>query len=308
MTSAASPSRASVVVGLDGSDHAHAALRFALGEASRRGHRLDVVAVWDVPVTLYPHALVLDAEPFEAHADEILGQAVEAIAEWGADGVDVRTHRMRGDAATQLLDIAADAELLVVGARGAGGFAGLLVGSVADRCVHAAGVPVAVVRSRAEAPGARRRVVVGVDGSTGSVVALTWAADAATRMGATLEVVHAYVLPHVVSPVGAIVAVDPMELHSSSEALIAQMTGRLPADGPRITPVAALGSPAAVLAETAEGADLLVVGARGHGALRRLLLGSVSTQCVHHAPCPVVVVPSAGRDALDAEVESALGR
>lgn len=139
------------------------------------------------------------------------------------------------------------------------------------------------------------RIVVGVDGSEGSRVALRWALDEAERRHAVVEAVMTWHVPVVVaSPyVGAFI--EPAELEAGAkeeldEVVAAEVADRAPS--PIVRQVVAAGAPAATLLERARGADLLVVGTRGRGGFAGLLLGSVSQQCVHHAPCPVVVVPS----------------
>ncbi len=136
--------------------------------------------------------------------------------------------------------------------------------------------------------------MVGVDGSEPSYAALHWAYAEAARHDARLEVVNAYDEHLYVSPFGPIVAVDPNELEKSSRALLEKMTAGVGGRGgarPRsveLVPCSA-GATRALL-ETADGADLLVVGSRGRGTVRGVVLGSVSQQCLHHTCCPLVVV------------------
>lgn len=284
-----------IVIGVDGSERALPALIFAAREATLRDAALDVVCVWHVPVTLYPHMVTLDPEPFEAAAGEVLGRAA-VDAHSAAPGIALRTHLVRGDAAVQLTELAEGADLLVVGSRGRGGFAGLLLGSVSRRCLHLGTSPVAVVPvawPTTEPGSGTRRIVVGVDGSESSAAAMQWAYDEAVLRSASIEVVHAFEYPHMVSPVGSIVTLDPIEMRRSSEALLEMMTSRLllaDTDAPHVGRKAMVGPAAGALVEIAQGADLLVVGARGMGALKRIVLGSVSQQCAHHTPCPIVVV------------------
>lgn len=138
------------------------------------------------------------------------------------------------------------------------------------------------------------RIVVGVDGSEGSAVALRWAIDDAHRRHATVDAVHAWLYPYMGDVAGMAVSVlGEDEMQQSARAVL---DGAIAAVGPTgddvtINPVLVHGSAATALLQTATGAELLVVGSRGHGGFMGLLLGSVSQQCVHHAPCPVVVVP-----------------
>ena len=137
-----------IVVGVDGSQSAQAALRFALDEARRRGAVVRAVAAWHVPGTAYEGAFgppepgsVDDLEP---HAREALEQALVAAAE-DAVGVDVESVVKEGAPARVLIEEACDADLLVVGSRGLGGFRGLLLGSVSQQCAHHAPCPVVIV-------------------------------------------------------------------------------------------------------------------------------------------------------------------
>jgi nucleotide-binding universal stress UspA family protein len=136
-------------------------------------------------------------------------------------------------------------------------------------------------------------IVVGVDGSPGAELALRFAAGEAKLRGADLRVVTAWHVPTMAYSGGfAAAAIDPTEFEKSARAGLEQ-TVRALADeltGLKVEQVVELGQPAELLVEQAKGADLLVVGTRGHGGFAGLLLGSVSQQCAHHAPCPVVIV------------------
>jgi nucleotide-binding universal stress UspA family protein len=138
-----------------------------------------------------------------------------------------------------------------------------------------------------------RRIVVGVDGSEPSCGALHWAIAEAARHSAHLDVVNAYDHDQAAVPIGAMAGLDDGGLEKESRKLVEEMVaGAVGRADPQPAGVAVISSPtgpARALIETAKGADLLVVGSRGRGSVRGLLLGSVSQQCVHHAPCPVVV-------------------
>lgn len=138
-------------------------------------------------------------------------------------------------------------------------------------------------------------VVVGVDGSDNGWGALEWAASEAKLRGATLKIVCAFVDPvtsiglGTAFGVGAPVAIDPDLVEQASASLVDQAASRV--EGVPVERVARTARPEEVLCEESQGAALLVVGARGHGTLGSLLLGSVSNYVAHHATCPVVVVP-----------------
>jgi nucleotide-binding universal stress UspA family protein len=142
-------------------------------------------------------------------------------------------------------------------------------------------------------------VVVGVDGSEGSIRALRFALEEARLRGVELRAVHAWHVPPAIYGSGWVpTAVDLDECRKLAESSLAQSLAEAGAAGAgvAVTPALREGQPADVLCAEADRADLLVVGTRGLGGFRGLLLGSVSQQVVHHAPCPVVVVPGAHRD------------
>ena len=134
------------------------------------------------------------------------------------------------------------------------------------------------------------RIVVGVDGSEASKAALRWAVEEARLRGATLRVVYAWSIPLVLVPGAAVAESDVAPVQADAEQMVDRLVQEVAADGVTVEGAAVEGVPASVLVEAAEGADLLVVGSRGHGGFAGLLLGSVSQQCAHHAPCPVVIV------------------
>jgi nucleotide-binding universal stress UspA family protein len=143
------------------------------------------------------------------------------------------------------------------------------------------------------------RVVVGVDDSEGAACALRWALDEARLRGATLEVLHAWrqFIPLAV-PSGVTREPTRETLESAARTLVTRVVEDVVGtDDPPVTVKVELGegSPADVLVRAASGADVLVVGSRGRGGFTGLLLGSVSQQCAHHAPCPVVIVPDRDR-------------
>lgn len=135
------------------------------------------------------------------------------------------------------------------------------------------------------------RIVVGVDGSEGARRALRWALDEARRWGASVEAVMAWDYLSQRHPASA--AFDPAYDQDAAKAFLHEEVTSVagPAPDVEVRSLAVLDHPASALLVTAKGADLLVVGARGLGGFRGLLLGSVSQQCAEHARCPVVVVP-----------------
>lgn len=135
------------------------------------------------------------------------------------------------------------------------------------------------------------RIVVGVDGSRASLRALAWAGRQASLTGARLDAVTAWRVP-VAAYEGFAPPYDLDLAKGAKEALdkaLAETLGQYP--DVEVTPAVVEGAPAVELLRWAQGAELLVVGSRGHGEFTGMLLGSVSEHCVAHAPCPVVVIP-----------------
>lgn len=137
-------------------------------------------------------------------------------------------------------------------------------------------------------------IVVGVDGSEAGAQALRFAIAEAKVRGATVKAVNAWHVPAVVYEVGWTAApVDVAEFPKLAESALAEAIADAGAaeQGVEVTSVVREGQAADILCEEAEGAQLMVVGSRGLGGFRGLLLGSVSQQCANHAPCPVVIIP-----------------
>jgi nucleotide-binding universal stress UspA family protein len=229
-----------------------------------------------------------DADYSDDDARVALSVYVTSVLGEGAE-VELRTTCDR--AGPGLVEAAAGASMLVVGARGLGGFKSLLLGSVSQHCLHHARCPVAVVRGDGalHAPD-RPRVVVGVDGSEASAAAVRWAVDETQRRDADLVVVHAWQLPFTGPYPYMASSSEVPRYEADARRLLDEVVARLSTPRPPV-PVLHLGSPASAVLEAGGLADLIVVGARGVGGVERLLLGSTSTQVVHHAACPVVVVP-----------------
>lgn len=143
-------------------------------------------------------------------------------------------------------------------------------------------------------PGRKDLVVVGVDGSPASAKALDWAARYAQASGATVRAVLAWHYPAAVgsAPVGVAPASVTAEVEQSERAVLGQMVSDALSEHPgaEVVRELAYGHPSEVLIEQSREADLLVIGSRGRGGFKGMLLGSVSHQCVTHAACPVTVV------------------
>jgi nucleotide-binding universal stress UspA family protein len=144
------------------------------------------------------------------------------------------------------------------------------------------------------AENASPRIVVGVDGSPSSRAALRWAVRQAKLTGGTVDAVIAWQLPTVITSTGwtPVYAVEEGDFAQDArkhiDAVIADVVE--PADSTLVHTQVVKGHPALVLLGAAAGADLLVIGSRGHGGFADALLGSVGLHCVHHAHCPVLIM------------------
>lgn len=287
-----------IVVGADGSAGAERALRWAALEAVKTGASLHLVTVWTMPVLSWSVGVDsshLDPVEIAAQAARTIERAHHSVeAAIGTCAVAVETSVLRGGAAEVLLRVAADASMLVLGTRGRGGFAALVLGSVTATCAHHTPVPLAVIGPEAPAPGSGD-LVVGIDDSPGGRTALRWAVAEAKRTGAAIRAVHGWQIP--ITPPG-VPSVGPLgdpyfagPTREELERLVAE-EGGVEVDRPKITLVTlSMSAPELLIAE-GKSAALLVVGARGRGGFLGLLLGSVSQHCLHHSPCPLVIVPS----------------
>lgn len=260
------------------------ALRWALETAMTDGSTVDAVAAWTLPVTPVPawSPAPLDdkgtlAAAFQRHLQESIA-AVRAEIH-GAPQVTLRV--VPGFAAETLLRESESARCLVVGRRGHGGFLGLLLGSVADHCLHHAKRPLALVPpDLVRTDGA---VVVGIDGSDTANTALRWGIDAAERLGRRVVALHAW------SWLDQTMGFDPGYDEDAARHHAAGIVAR--AVGERAVEVVVVNDmPARALLDRSKHGDLVVVGSRGAGALAQMLVGSVSRQLAHHAAATVVVI------------------
>jgi nucleotide-binding universal stress UspA family protein len=289
-----------IVVGVDESMGAAEALRWALREAELRGGEVDATMAWGF---LDQHHRVVEDSGLDERYDEstaavALDDYVRAIT-GPRPSVCVHRTAVRGQIAPVLLAAAERADLLVVGARGLGGFQGLLLGSVSQQCLHHARCPIAVVHGRVStSQGAPERIVVGIDGSVDAQRALVWALAEARLRGAVLDVVLAWRYPSWSPPPHGAPGLAYSNLGRFEEACrrvldaaVERVDGRDLVRPPER--ILVMGGAASSILEAARGAELVVVGARGLGGFAGVLLGSVSQQVATHADCPVVVIPRA---------------
>ncbi|MCQ4042724.1 universal stress protein [Streptantibioticus rubrisoli] len=278
-----------VVVGTDGSDDAAAAVAWAAQEAAVRNQPLHIVHAtgvddWGSGLNAADTArLVLQAPR------EILDAAVKLACDRAPD-LRVSTEVSGKRPWAGLLHAADDATTIVVGSRGLGGFAALLLGSVGLKVAGHASGPVAVIRGTADRTAGR--VVVGVRDEADLDV-VRFAAQTAGRWKASLHLVSGWTLVHNLEsavPVPDAVWAAGAAAASSSERVVDSVRAEFPNLAVSAEAVQ-LPSPARALVDASAGAALLVVGARNPAHPHGAPLGRVTHAVLHHAYCPVAVLP-----------------
>ena len=278
-----------VLVAIDDEDPDEMLLGWAAEQAEARGTRLVVchMCEWQegrqAPTPMDEsngRDLTVGPERVVADALKVVRAAHPDLPVTGALGT--------GRPARGLLEAADEAAMVVVGARGTGGFPRLLIGSISGQVAEHASCPVAVFRPAR--PGATD-VVVGIDGSPQAARALELGLAEARRTGGTLIALHALRLPPGAGAAAPNPGVNLADHREMAVKGLNDVLGDIEARNPdvkierRVEP----GPPARKLLEAAEDAATLVVGARGLGGFTGLIVGSVSQQVMRHAHCPVLV-------------------
>ncbi|MDG4838214.1 universal stress protein [Micromonospora sp. WMMD967] len=281
-----------VVVGVDGSPSSLVAAEHAAHAAQLRSRPLHLVHGFLHPlgygVPLNPYDLGVPA-PSEDAQKMLERTAAELADRW--PGLVVEVRQVAGGPGITMIEESRRADLVVVGSRGLGGFAGLLLGSVGSQVAAHAHCPVLVVRPDEQPIPVDAPVLVGVDGSESSRLAAGYAADEAALRDVPVVLVH--VGPPDEGRTG------PEEIEESQAAyqadavrLLADASAAVRAEHPDLVvrehPVRAAGA-AQGLIEASGTASLLVVGTRGRAGFTGMLLGSVSQAAIQHAHCPVLV-------------------
>lgn len=298
-----------IVVAVDGTEPSLAAVRWAAREArdSDRPLRILHILDWNWAPGRFdysgqrfdaPARYGVDGERFDTArrmADGITGRAA-AEAREVAPGITVDTDVIIGNPAGQLVVSSEQADLMVLGSRGRGGFASLALGSVSQRVAAHAHCPVAVIRGRADA--VTGPVAAGIDDSPSSARVLEVAFTAARDRGAPLTVIRSYL------PVQPLyydryppADVTSAEQDEEERARLGEQLAPWRAKYPEVTVEALLShdTAAAVLAGVSHTARLVIVGSHGHGVLAGTLVGSTGLQLLHHADCPVLIVRPYGK-------------
>ncbi|MFI8293718.1 universal stress protein [Streptomyces sp. NPDC085614] len=277
-----------VTVGVDGSQGSVAALDWAADEAALRGTGLRLVYA----TRWAQHQLAAMKVSHEDRAGEAEGVlvATERRARDRQPGLAMTADEIEDAPNSVLLAAAAEADLLVVGSHGLGSVRGFIVGSVGQEVVADAKRPVVLVRPGNEEGGSGtpdqsggRKVVLGLDVTEVNDEPLEFAFDFAGRHGVPLEIVHTWHAPFTQRHK----ADEDAEMASMLSDAVRPFRDRFPAV--QVSEVSAPGRAAEHLVEAADDADLVVVGRRR--AAKGSHIGSVTHALIHHASCPVAVVP-----------------
>jgi nucleotide-binding universal stress UspA family protein len=278
-----------IIVGYDRSADARAAAAWALEEASRTGALVEFFYAYQWPTWAPAASMVPGPAVYpDGEADRaIRGALDEAVIQARHTHPEVRTEIsiVHANAALTLIDRSQEASLIVVGSQGHSGVAGLL-GSISIAVSAHARCPVVVVKKR---PVPDAAIVVGIDDSTAAEHVLGFAVEQAVARGVPLTVIRAF------APVTGLWE-DASMVHRTITAeqrrpfddLLAAWQEKYP--DLTIHPEVVIEHPAAALTRTSKDAQLLVVGCRGRGALRGMLLGSVSQNLLHSSDCTVAIV------------------
>ncbi|MFC0529704.1 universal stress protein [Phytohabitans kaempferiae] len=280
-----------VVVGVDGSAASGAAADYAAGVA--HGRSLPLHLVYGYLRKLTYGAPIDPLEMAEPVADRTAARQLEEIssrlsAKW--PDLQVQIQEILGEAAPELIEKSRQAELVVIGSRGRGGFTGLLLGSVSAKVAAHAYCPVVVVRppNWSLDASSTEQVVVGVDGSSESMLALDLGSDEAARLGQSLAVIHT----HSEIPAAPQDHEPTTTAQENAKALLADAVNRARGRHPDLTVRDEMvygAGPKLTLIEASRSATLVALGSRGRGGFAGMMLGSVSQALVHHSECPVLI-------------------
>lgn len=281
-----------ILVGVDGSDASNAAVEWAAKTAVLEGVELKLVGVYDISTSNYAPGLIIPQDVVDAIKKDATDAVTEAadLARRAADGVQVSSSIVEGDAARVLLELGKDAGTIVLGTRGLGSVRGLFLGSVSVTvAAHFHGRVVVLAGKGGDGP-----VVVGVDDSPVSDAAVGEAFRQASLRKVPLVAVHTWTPLDVDALHGYGIEPDEVSrMSQEADEAVAERLAGYSSDYPdvvvdkRVLP----DEPAkAVLEAAGDDASLILVGSRGRGGFRGLLLGSTSQKILHQSECPVMVV------------------
>jgi nucleotide-binding universal stress UspA family protein len=288
--------QAPIVVGVDGSPGSRVALSWAVDEARTHRRPLRLIHAFTWP----PFAPAEARYPapgdisIRRYAEQVLSEAQTAARQIAPD-LEISGDVIEGGTAGTLLTEATHAAMLVIGAGEHGEFTGLFFGSIGTQLSSHAACPVTIVRPREGTGPDTGRIVVGVDGSTLSQAAIEFAFEEASWRGAGLTAIHTWEVPETAALTP--VRLDFDRIATDQERVIAEALAGYQSKYPdvEVRRRTVHGDPTRNLMEASHGAVLTVVGSRGRGGFRGLLLGSVGHALLHHAGSPVTVVRTPDR-------------
>lgn len=288
--------RLGVVVGADGSRASNAAVCWAARDAAMRNVQLTIVHVVSTDVATWPPMPYPDTWAVwqEDEGRKILA-AAHKIADESVTGerkLTVKSEIVFSTPVPTMVEMSAEAEMIVVGSSGRGALARVLLGSVSSSLVRRARCPVAIIRDEdplmpdpLHAP-----VLLGIDGSPASEAAVAVAFDEASRRGVELIALHAWSDLEVVELPG----LNWSAVEAEAQVLLAERLAGWQERYPDVTVrrVVVCDRPARQLVERSQTAQLVVVGSHGRGGVTGVLLGSVSNALVHAVRMPLIVARS----------------
>jgi len=280
-----------ILVGVDGTAGAEDAVAFARALAGVTGATLRLA-------TAFPYDDFRSRASNEAYRDALREDALELIDRVAAEvGGDVPTEVVADTSPPHALHTLCEetgAALVVVGSTHRGAVGRVLPGSTAERLLHGSPCPVAIVpRGYAGEEHSIRTIGVGHDDSDESAAALEAAVELARRVGAEVRVMRVFDSTQVGTPAlmtGPAWVSISKDMEARQKASLDRCVAELP-DDVRAEPAFVAGPPARELADFSQTVDVLLVGSRGYGPARAVLLGGISHALVHDAACPVIVLP-----------------
>ena len=286
-----------IVVGVDGSEAASAAVAWAARAAAALSLPLHIVTVVHIPAFYYTEPYLAESfkEELEDTAKARLGSARVHAKQTVDEPLDITTEQHEGKVSQTLIELSANRAPPCARSRGHGEFTGLLVGSTTSAVAAHGHCPLVVVRGRTMdgQPPTEGPIVVGVDGSESSKAAVEVAFEQAAARGASLVAVNVWSDVSVQPSLGASPE-DPLwsSIQTGEEVVLSERLAGYQERYPDVTVerIVARDRPVRVLSEFAEKAQLIVVGSRGRGGFKGMLLGSTSNALLHTADCPVMIV------------------
>ncbi|MGE2723325.1 universal stress protein [Mycolicibacterium pulveris] len=281
-----------ILVAVDGSPESQGAIRWAAREAAMRGIDVTLMHVIAPVEVTWPVTYLQSSfdEYQEENGAQVIEQAQKIVSEsvGAGEAPAVRTAVEHGSIASTLITASADAWMVVAGTRGMGALGRALLGSVSSGLLNYARCPVAIIPSEAETPDAAAPVLLGIDDSPASDGAAALAFDEASRRGVELVALHAWSDNRIFPIVG----MNWQEYEEEGHKVLAERLAGWQEQYPdvRVRRRLVADQPARWLLDESSQAQLVVVGSRGRGGFKGMLLGSVAAKVAQGAKAPVIVV------------------